>query len=90
MYQVNQMSPASRVSRTERVRRTDPPPLPEAGSAEVSIVAGSPEAARQIADMLGEHFRATEQRSYPTGSDGVTRLRLNVSTVVPHPPAVAP
>lgn len=53
---------------------------PSDGRAEVRIVAASPEAARQVAEALRQRFAATEQRSYPAGSDGGTRLHLTVDT----------
>ncbi|MGW7367269.1 hypothetical protein ACWGI8_28525 [Streptomyces sp. NPDC054841] len=56
-----------------------PEPPPSEGRAEVRIVAASPEAARRVAEAL-RRFAATEQRSYPAGSDGGTRLHLTVDT----------
>ncbi|MET7761956.1 hypothetical protein ABZS86_28645 [Streptomyces sp. NPDC005355] len=53
---------------------------PAAGRAEVRIVAASPEAARQVAEVLRRCFAAGEQRSYPAGHDGGTRLHLTVDT----------
>ncbi|MFC8342694.1 hypothetical protein [Streptomyces sp. NPDC057280] len=50
------------------------------GQAEVRIVAASPEAARRVAEALRSCFAATEQRSYPAGADGGTRLDLTVDT----------
>nr|WP_055471215.1 hypothetical protein [Streptomyces pathocidini] len=50
------------------------------GLAEVRIVAASPEAARTVAEALRHQFAATEQRSYPTGHDGGTRLHITVDT----------
>ncbi|WP_037683230.1 hypothetical protein [Streptomyces griseus] len=50
------------------------------GHAEVRIVAASPEAARRVAEALRCCFAATEQRSYPAGADGGTRLDLTVDT----------
>jgi hypothetical protein len=57
-----------------------PPEPPTTGRAEVRIVAASPEAARQVAAILRRCFATTEQRSYPAGSDGGTRLHLTVDT----------
>jgi hypothetical protein len=54
--------------------------LPSAGHAEVRIVAATPEVARHVAEVLRRCFAATEQRSYPAGSDGGTRLHLTVDT----------
>lgn len=48
--------------------------------AEVRIVAASPEAARRVAEALRRCFAATEQRSYPAGTDGGTLLDLTVDT----------
>lgn len=61
------------------------------GMADIRIIAGSPETARQIADLLRNRFAATEQRSYPTGeADGGTRLHLTVDTALtPDPPGPA-
>ncbi|MGI5427289.1 hypothetical protein [Streptomyces sp. CA-179760] len=50
------------------------------GHAEVRIVAASPDAARQVAEVLRHCFAASEQRSYPAGADGGTRLDLTVDT----------
>jgi hypothetical protein len=61
--------------------------LPSSGRAEVRIVAASPEVARKIADVLRHSFAATEQRSYPAGDEGGTRLHLTVDTT--HPAAWA-
>ncbi|MFE2229255.1 hypothetical protein [Streptomyces kronopolitis] len=57
-----------------------PHPLPPPGHAEVRIVAATPEAARLIAEALRRRFAATEQRSYPAGGEGGTRLHLTVDT----------
>ncbi|MEV6563482.1 hypothetical protein [Streptomyces kronopolitis] len=57
-----------------------PQPLPAAGHAEVRIVAATPEVARLIAEALRSRFAATEQRSYPAGGEGGTRLHLTVDT----------
>ncbi|AWN24993.1 hypothetical protein DKG71_01460 [Streptomyces sp. NEAU-S7GS2] len=48
--------------------------------AEVRIVAASPEAARRVAEALRHCFPAAEQRSYPAGHDGGTRLHITVDT----------
>ncbi|MFI0153047.1 hypothetical protein [Streptomyces lydicus] len=65
--------------------------MPSAGIAEVRIVAASPEAARRIAEVLRHCFPATEQRSYPAGHDGGTRLHMTVDTThTPEPHATAP
>jgi len=53
---------------------------PSDGHAEVRIVAASPEAARRVAEALRRCFAATEQRSYPAGTDGGTLLDLIVDT----------
>ena len=57
-----------------------PEPPPSGSHAEVRIVAASPEAARRVAEALRQCFAATEQRSYPAGSDGGTRLHFTVDT----------
>ncbi|MGK5695330.1 hypothetical protein ACSNOJ_20945 [Streptomyces sp. URMC 128] len=57
------------------------------GQAEVRIVAASPEVARRVAEILRHCFDATEQRSYPAGPDGGTRLDLTVDTTRPAEPA---
>lgn len=58
----------------------DHEPLPSAGRAEVRIVAATPEVARRVADVLRHCFDSTEQRSYPAGGEGGTRLHLTVDT----------
>ena len=55
-------------------------PLPPPGHAEVRIVAATPEVARLIAGALRDRFAAGEQRSYPAGGEGATRLHLTVDT----------
>ncbi|MFV5992388.1 hypothetical protein ACNPQM_08015 [Streptomyces sp. NPDC056231] len=66
-------------------------PMPSAGMAEVRIVAASPEAARRVTEVLRHCFPATEQRSYPAGHDGGTRLHITVDTThTPEPNATAP
>lgn len=63
------------------MQSTEPPSEASSdGHAEVHIVAASPEAARQVAEVLRRCFAATEQRSYPAGTDGGTRLQLTVDT----------
>ncbi|MEU9572960.1 hypothetical protein AB0D62_24440 [Streptomyces massasporeus] len=57
-----------------------PMEAPSDGHAEVRIIAASPEAARRVAETLRRCFAATEQRSYPAGADGGTRLDLTVDT----------
>ncbi|WP_175411012.1 hypothetical protein [Streptomyces sp. TRM64462] len=59
---------------------TDHEPLPSTGHAEVRIMAATPEAARRVATVLRRCFAATEQRSYPAGGEGGTRLHLTVDT----------
>ncbi|MDO0934351.1 hypothetical protein QQY66_22650 [Streptomyces sp. DG2A-72] len=60
---------------------------PTDGHAEVRIVATSPEVARRVAEVLRRCFAATEQRSYPTGSEAGTRLDLTVDTARAAEPA---
>lgn len=60
---------------------------PSNGHAEVRVVAASPEVARRIAEVLRRCFDATEQRSYPAGPDGGTRLDLTVDTTRAAEPA---
>ncbi|MFF3455751.1 hypothetical protein ACFYXH_15780 [Streptomyces sp. NPDC002730] len=62
-------------------------PVPGAGLAEVRIVATSPEAARRVAEVLRHFFTSTEQRSYPAGRDGGTRLHITVDTTHTPEPA---
>lgn len=64
-----------------------PPESPSAGRAEIRIVATSPEAARQVAEVLRRCFAGTEQRSYPAGAGGGTRLHLAVDTTHTAEPA---
>ncbi|MDI9887384.1 hypothetical protein QMZ92_24170 [Streptomyces sp. HNM0645] len=64
-----------------------PEPPPSGRHAEVRIVAASPEAARRVAEAPRRCFAATEQRSYPAGSDGGTRLHLTVDTTHTAQPA---
>jgi hypothetical protein len=64
-----------------------PTESPAVGRAEVRIVATSPEAARQVAEVLRRCFAGTEQRSYPAGTEGGTRLHLTVDTARTAEPA---
>jgi hypothetical protein len=61
--------------------------LPSAGHAEVRVVAATPEVARRVVDVLRRCFAATEQRSYPAGGEGGTRLHLTVDTTQTAGPA---
>ncbi|MFF4587977.1 hypothetical protein [Streptomyces sp. NPDC001388] len=64
------------------------PELPFAGNVDVRLVAASPEAARQVAEVLRRCFASTEQRSYPVGTAaGGTRLHLTVDTARAAEPA---
>ncbi|AVH57520.1 MULTISPECIES: hypothetical protein [Streptomyces] len=65
----------------------EPLETPSAGHAEVRIVAASPESARRVAEALRRCFAATEQRSYPAGRGGGTRLHLTVDTTRTAEPA---
>ncbi|MEU0004146.1 hypothetical protein ABZ079_07560 [Streptomyces sp. NPDC006314] len=58
----------------------DHEPLPSEGHAEIRIVAATPEAARRVAEVLRRCFASTEQRSYPAGREGGTRLHLTLDT----------
>jgi hypothetical protein len=64
-----------------------PTETPSDGHAAVRIVAASPEAARRVAEVLRRCFAATEQRSYPAGTGGGTRLELTVDTTRAAEPA---
>ncbi|BBC34983.1 hypothetical protein SGFS_062770 [Streptomyces graminofaciens] len=66
---------------------TEPPEAPAEGHAEVRIVAASPDVARRVAEVLRQCFASGEQRSYPAGRDGATRLHLTVDTTRPAAPA---
>jgi hypothetical protein len=55
-------------------------PLPSEAHAEVRIVAATPEVARRVAEVLRRCFASTEQRSYPVGRGGGTRLHLTLDT----------
>jgi hypothetical protein len=65
----------------------EPEPLPTEGHAEVRIVAATPEVARRVAEVLRRCFASTEQRSYPTGAEGGTRLHLTLDTAHTAEPA---
>ncbi|MFD4598150.1 hypothetical protein ACFWPQ_08920 [Streptomyces sp. NPDC058464] len=58
----------------------DDDPLPSESHAEVRIVAATPEVARRVAEVLRHCFASTEQRSYPAGAGGGTRLHLTLDT----------
>lgn len=60
---------------------------PSAGHAEVHVVAASPEVARRVAEVLRHCFAAGEQRSYPAGPEGGTRLEITVDTTRTAEPA---
>ncbi|MDT0571927.1 hypothetical protein RM704_31505 [Streptomyces sp. DSM 3412] len=60
---------------------------PSDGYAEVRVVAASPDVARRVAEVLRRCFDATEQRSYPAGDGGGTRLELVVDTTRTAEPA---
>ncbi|AZQ72344.1 MULTISPECIES: hypothetical protein [Streptomyces] len=62
-------------------------PGPPAGRADIRITAASPETARRVAEVLRRCFDSTEQRSYPAGREGGTRLHLTVDTTRPAEPA---
>ncbi|MBZ4319385.1 hypothetical protein [Streptomyces huiliensis] len=62
-------------------------PTPPPGRADIRIVAASPETARRVAEVLRRCFDSTEQRSYPAGREGGTRLHLAVDTTRPAEPA---
>lgn len=64
-----------------------PTHTPSDGHADVRIVAASPEVARRVAEVLRRCFAATEQRSYPAGSEGGTLLQLTVDTTRAAEPA---
>ncbi|MEV5005720.1 hypothetical protein AB0K74_48220 [Streptomyces sp. NPDC056159] len=58
----------------------DHEPLPSPDHAEVRIIAATPEVARRVAQVLRWCFSSTEQRSYPAGRGGATRLHLTIDT----------
>ncbi|TPQ20740.1 hypothetical protein [Streptomyces sporangiiformans] len=62
-------------------------PLPAAGHAEVDVVAATPEVARRVAEVLRRCFDSSEQRSYPAGHEGGTRLHLTIDTTTAAGPA---
>ncbi|MFG2119888.1 hypothetical protein [Streptomyces sp. NPDC048710] len=62
-------------------------PLPSESHAEVRIVAATPEVARRVAEVLRRCFASTEQRSYPAGREGGTRLHLTLDTAHTAEPA---
>ncbi|MEU5532128.1 hypothetical protein [Streptomyces sp. NPDC020362] len=62
-------------------------PLPPEGHAEVRVVAATPEVARRVAEVLRRCFASTEQRSYPAGCEGGTRLHLTLDTAHAAEPA---
>lgn len=72
-----------------RETRTPTPtePVPPAGLADIRIIAASAETARHVAEVLRRCFDSTEQRSYPAGREGGTRLHLTVDTAHPAEPA---
>ncbi|MEV7976402.1 hypothetical protein [Streptomyces sp. NPDC086519] len=65
----------------------DDAPSPSESQAEVRIVAATPEAARRVAEVLRHCFASTEQRSYPAGEGGGTRLHLTLDTAHTAEPA---
>ncbi|MER6067994.1 hypothetical protein ABT187_03850 [Streptomyces sp. NPDC001817] len=62
-------------------------PFPSEGRAEVRIVAATPEVARRVAEVLRRCFASTEQRSYPAGRAGGTRLHITLDTAQAAEPA---
>ncbi|MFD4996220.1 hypothetical protein [Streptomyces buecherae] len=64
-----------------------PDRLPDAGHADISIVASTPDVARQVAEILRRCFTSTEQRSFPVDPYGGTRLQLTVDTTRTAEPA---
>ncbi|MFD9430660.1 hypothetical protein [Streptomyces sp. NPDC060002] len=66
----------------------EPPEPLTGGNVDVRLVASTPEAARQVAEVLRRHFASSEQRSYPVGTEaGGTRLHLTVDTARAAEPA---
>lgn len=63
------------------------PDTPSHGWAEVQVTAASPEVARRVAEVVRRCFATSEQRSYPAGPEGGTRLELIVDTSRPAEPA---
>ncbi|MBB4892360.1 hypothetical protein FHS39_001371 [Streptomyces olivoverticillatus] len=80
------MTPA-RATPTPTPTPTPAEPVPSAGRADIRIVAASPETARRVAEVIRHCFDSTEQRSYPAGREGGTRLHLTVDTAHPAEPA---
>lgn len=79
------MAPRTTLEATHRPHRPEtvdePSRLSARSRVEVRIVAGDPEAARQVADALRLLFAGAEQRSYPEGPSGTgTRLHLTLDT----------
>ncbi|MGK5641636.1 DUF5994 family protein [Streptomyces sp. URMC 126] len=81
--------PVAAPATTERTAAVHGPvePAPPPGRADVRIVAASPDTARRVAEVLRRCFDSTEQRSYPAGREGGTRLHLAVDTTRPAEPA---
>lgn len=65
----------------------DQEPLPSEGYAEVRVVAATPDVARRVAEVLRRCFASAEQRSYPAGQEGGTRLHLTIDTTQAAGPA---
>ncbi|MEE1753532.1 hypothetical protein [Streptomyces sp. SP18CS02] len=63
--------------------------LPQAGHADIRIVAATPEVARVVAEMIRRCFPSTEQRSYPVAGGG-TRLHLTAAPALPRHTAGRP
>lgn len=81
-------SPAEAVGRPGRRHPVEPQEPLSAGNVDVRLVASSPEAARQVAEVLRRCFASSEQRSYPVGTvAGGTRLHLTVDTARAAEPA---
>ncbi|MFI7300904.1 hypothetical protein [Streptomyces sp. NPDC050121] len=81
-------TPVEAVGRPGRRHPAESPELPSAGNVDVRLVASSPEATRQVAEVLRRCFASTEQRSYPVGTvAGGTRLYLTVDTARAAEPA---
>lgn len=81
-------APVEAVGRPERPQPVESPEPPCAGNVDVRLVASSPEAARQVAEVLRRCFASSEQRSYPVGTvAGGTRLHLTVDTARAAEPA---
>ncbi len=81
-------APVEARGRPERPHPVKSPEPPRAGNVDVRLVASSPEAARQVAEVLRRCFASSEQRSYPVGTvAGGTRLHLTVDTARAAEPA---